>query len=242
MLWTRVEIAGKPADIFDPPTSPAGAVLFLHPYGLETPTENAVYTSELERHGLACCAPHGKHSWWVDRICAEFDLHLTAERHLLDNVMPWMRTRWNLPARGISATGISMGGQGALRLGFRYPDRFPIVAGIASAIDFYERHGTGSELDAMYPTREAARQDSATLQVDAARFPPHVWFACDPADHPWHRGNDRLAEKLTAFGLPHTADLDTSAGGHTWAYFDAMARPMFAFLADSLAKEKRRLM
>ena len=239
--WTHTHIAGKPADVFEPSAKPRGVVLFLHPYGLESPATNAVYTAELAKHGLACCAPFGAHSWWVDRVCPEFDPVLTAERHLLHNVLPWMRARWDVPGNAVAAAGISMGGQGALRLGFRHPDRFRVVAGVASAVDFWERHGTGAELDAMYPPRERARQDSATLQVNPAHFPPHVWFACDPADEAWHRGNDRLAEKLTAFGLPFTADLDTSAGGHSWGYFDAVAPAMFAFVADGLAKERRRL-
>ena len=71
---------------------------------------------------------------------------------------------------------------------------------------------------------------------------PHVWFACDPADARWFRGNDRLHEKLAALGVPHTADLDTTAGGHDWAYFDRMAEPMIRFVADGLAKESRRLL
>ena len=36
--------------------------------------------------------------------------------------------------------------------------------------------------------------------------------------------------------------LETTAGGHTWDYFDRMAQPMLAFVADALQKESRRLM
>jgi S-formylglutathione hydrolase len=236
--WTRITIAQKPADVFTPPgVAPRSAVLFLHPVGQESLADNAAYTAALARHGFACCAPRGMRSWWADRVCPEFDPALTAERHLLENVLPWMRERW--PA--VAVAGISMGGQGALRLGFKYPDRVPVVASVAGALDYHERHGQGSPLDEMYTSKEQCRQDTAILQINPHKYPPHIWFACDPTDAEWYRGNDRLAEKLTALGVPHAADLDTRAGGHTWAYFDAMAEPLFQFLADALTKQSRRL-
>ena len=65
---------------------------------------------------------------------------------------------------------------------------------------------------------EHPRLDTAVLHLAAARWPPHVWLACDPADDEWFRGNDRLHEKLAAYGVPHATDFDTTRGGHTWAY------------------------
>ncbi|MEO2090430.1 MAG: alpha/beta hydrolase-fold protein, partial [Gemmataceae bacterium] len=131
--WTRTDIAGKPADVFEPADPPRFAVLYLHPVGLESLADNAAYTAELAKHRLACCAPFGARSWWSDRVCPEFDPTLTAERHLLDHVVPWMRDRWRRP---IGAVGISMGGQGAVRLGFKHPDRFPVVGSVAGAFDY----------------------------------------------------------------------------------------------------------
>jgi S-formylglutathione hydrolase len=241
--WSRAEIGGKPADVFDPPGGPAGrwGLLYLHSNGCESLAANAAYTAELARHRLPCVAPWGGRSWWVDRVCPEFDPELTAERHLLRNVVPWMVGRWGLGPRGVGAAGVGMGGQGAVRLGLRHPDRFPVVASLAGEFDFHERWGEGSHLDEMYPTRERCRHDTAVLQLDPYKWPPHIYFACDPDDADWFRGNDRLHEKLAAYGVPHTFDGRTSAGGHSWAYFDRMAGPMIAFAADGLARESRRL-
>lgn len=239
--WSRIDVGGKPADVFEPPAPPRFAVLFLHPVGGELPSADAAYTAAFAARGLGVVAPHGGESWWVDKVCPEFDPAVTAERHLLDRVVPWAEARWGLRPRAFAAAGISMGGQGAVRLGFKYPDRFPVVASVAGAFDYHERYGLGTPLDAMYPTREHCRQDTAILHVDPHHYPPHIWFACDPADIEWFRGNDRLHEKLSAYGIPHTTDFDTSCGGHTWDYFDAMAEPMAAFLAEVLAKESRRL-
>jgi len=240
--WSRTAIAGKPADAFDPPGGPPRfALVYLHSVGCESLAANAAWTAELARHRVACCAPAGMRSWWADRVCPEFDPELAAEKHLLENVLPWVAARWQ-PLKSVAVAGISMGGQGALRLGFKYPERFPVVAGIASAIEYDRRYGQGTPLDDMYRSREACRQDTAGLHIQASKYPPHVWFACDPADDEWHRGNDRLHEKLLALGVPHEADLDTELGGHSWAYFDAMAPRLFAWLTNAMGKQSRRLM
>ena len=76
--WSRTEIGGKPADVFDPPGGARFAMLYLHPVGMESLSDNAAWTAELVRHRVACCAPAGMRSWWADRVCPEFDPVLTA--------------------------------------------------------------------------------------------------------------------------------------------------------------------
>ncbi len=238
--WSRIEIAGKPADLFTPVSTPRFAFLNLHPVGLESPADNPIYTQAFAEAGFAVVAPFGARSWWSDRICPEFDESISAESHLLNAVVPWMESTWRLSPRSIAVGGVSMGGQGAIRLGLKYPDRFPVVAGVSSAIDYHEWHGQGTPIDDMYRSKEACRQDTATLHVHPTKFPPHLWFACDPDDE-WFRGNDRLHEKLMAMGIEHAVDFTTRKGGHCWEYFDAMAKPMVQFCKAGLEKEARRL-
>lgn len=242
MPWSSDILHGKTLDVFEPTARGGAALLFLHPVGLETLKDNAVYTDLLERHRLPCVCPHGQRSWWTDRVCAEFDPVLPTERFLREQVVPWARARWGLGPRGLGVFGISMGGQGALRLGFKYPREFPVVAGIASAIEYQELFHAGTPIDEMYESKEQCRQDTALLHIHPYEHPPHVYFCCDPADDLCYRGNDRLHEKLNALGVIHTADLATRAGGHTWSYFEAMARPAVEFLAAGLATEARRLL
>ncbi len=233
MEWSRTEISGKPCEVFDPSgaAAPRFALLWLHDEDAAPPP--AALTTLLQKESLACAAPFGERSWWVDRVCPEFDPALTAERHLIDNVVPWMQSRWNLGPRAIAVAGIGMGGQGAVRLGLKYPDRFPVVASLNGDFDFHDRHGHGTPLDEMYETRERARQDTAVLQLDPYRWPPHLWFACDPSSE-WFRGNDRLHEKLRAYGVPHTIDFemtDTVRG----------LEVMLDFVVTGLKREARRL-
>jgi S-formylglutathione hydrolase len=242
--WTRVEIAGKPADVFDPPGEqrPRFGVLFLHPVGQETLSGNAAFTALFAELRLACVCPTGGFSWWADRICPDFDPVVTAAHYLLDSVLPFFASRWNLRPPGIGVTGISMGGQGALRLAFEHPQTFPVVAAIASAIEYHLLHGRGYSLDSMYDSKEQCRQDTAPMHVHPSHYPPHIDFCIDPEDRDWFRGNDRLHEKLTALGVPHTCDLTTRAGGHSWEYFDHMAGRAVRFLDAGLMQEGRRLL
>lgn len=243
-MWTLADIAGKPADVYDPPHAPRPrfAVLFLHGVGLTTLRDKPEFTRFLSEFQLACVCPHGQRSWWTDRICPEFDSRVTAERYLLDAVLPFFQERWGLGPPAIGLTGISMGGQGALRLAFKHAKLFPAVAAISPALDYHEWHGQGTPLDDMYESSEHCRQDTAILHVPPHDYPPHIFFAIDPDDGTWYRGNDRLHEKLTALGIPHECDLATRAGGHSWDYFNRMAERTIRFLVAGLEKESRRLL
>jgi S-formylglutathione hydrolase len=241
-MWTQVEIAGKPADVFDPPAKPRFAVLFLHDLDEKTLAGSRAFTAELQLHGLACVCPHGKQCWWLDRICSAFHPDTPPETYLLKHVLPFAEQRWRLEPRRVALLGIGMGGQGALRLAFRYPKRFPVVAGIAPALDFYEVYDLGPPLVEMYESKEQCRQDTAILHLHPTDYPPHIFFCIDPIDRLWYRGNDRLREKMAALGVPHTFGLTTLAEGHTWDYFDHMAGTVLSFLHDSLEEEARRLL
>ncbi|MCS6850150.1 MAG: alpha/beta hydrolase-fold protein [Gemmataceae bacterium] len=242
--WTQEWIGGKPADVFQPADTPKPrfGLLHLHHAGLGTLSEQPVFVRWLDHFRLACICPRGGMSWWADRLCPSFDPHITPERHLLQHVLPHFEVRWGLRPGAVGLHGIGMGGQGALRLAFKYPRLFPAVAAISSAIDYHEWYGRGFVLDAMYDSKEECRQDTALLHVHPTEFPTHIFFCCDPTDLNWYRGNDRLHEKLTALGIPHQCDLKTEAGGHSWQYFNHMAERSIRFLVEGLLQESRRLL
>ena len=115
--WTRVDIGGKAADVYEPAgvARPRLGVLHLHGIGLETLVDKPAFTRLFDELKLVCVCPHGQRSWWADRICPEFDPQLTPERHLLDNVLPFFERRWGLRPGSVGLQGISMGGQAALK-------------------------------------------------------------------------------------------------------------------------------
>ena len=242
--WSRLDIGGKPADVYDLAGGgpPRFGILYLHGVGLETLVDRPAFTRLFDELKLVCVCPHGQRSWWGDRVCAEFDPKMTPERHLLQNVVPYFTERWGIAPRSIGLMGISMGGQGALRLAFKQPEMFPVVAAISPAIEYHELYGQGTPIDDMYDSKEQCRQDTALMHIHPSRFPPHIFFCIDPADAAWYRGNDRLHEKLSALGVPHECDLTTPAGGHSWDYFNHMAERVVCFVHNGLEQESRRLL
>lgn len=242
--WSTTTIAGKTADVYEPLhlAAPRFGILHLHGYALQTLRDKPAFTRVFDELQLSCVCPHGQRSWWADRICQEFDAVLTAERFVLDHVVPFFKTRWGLSPRAIGLQGISMGGQGALRLAFKHPQLFPVAAAIAPALDYHDRYGEGSPLDDMYESKEHCRQDTALMHVPPYNFPPHLFFCIDPDDDRWYRGCDRLHEKLNALGITHVFEGGIRAGGHSWDYFNRMADKVVRFVHSGLEHESRRLL
>ncbi len=237
--WERILIRDRPADIFEPADADSlrFGVLFLHDRDGRTLRDWPAFSRILEAADLACICPFGNETWWTDRPCPSFDKNLTAERYLLDAVLPHFGERWKIAPRAIGLLGIGMGGQGALRLSFKCPQLFLTVAGIEPSIEYQELYGQGTSLDAMYDSKEQCRQDTAILHLHPAHYPPHIFYCCDP-ESVWYRGCDRLHEKMNALGVEHTVDFTTPAGAD---YAERMASPAFRFLIAGLEKEARRL-
>lgn len=243
-IWSQVDIAGHPADVFEPtrPSVYGFTVLYLHGVHLGRLIDHAAFSREFEAHGLRAIAPMTGPVWWTDRLSPAFDPRVTAERHLLDNVLPYVARRWSAAPPRIGLLGTSMGGQGALRLALKYPARFPVAAAISPAIDYHTRIDEGDQvLAAMYGDVESARQDTALLHVHALNYPRHLWFCCDPADYRWHDSADKLRMKLSSLGIPHECDLETGGGGHDFEYYNRLAPAAMRFLAERLERERLRV-
>ncbi len=242
--WSKTDVAGHECDIFEPgQMNPHGFVLiYLHGVRIGRLAGQSAFVDQFERHGLPVICPVTKRSWWTDKICQEFDPRLTAERHLLDNILPYIVRRWSATSPRIGLLGTSMGGQGALRFAYKHPNTFPVVAAISPAIDYQMRFADGDEtLPLMYRDPEAARQDTATLHIHPLNWPRHQFFCCDPQDDRWHESADRLRMKLYSLGVPHECDLETTGGGHGFEYYAKMAETAIGFIAERLEKERLRV-
>jgi S-formylglutathione hydrolase FrmB len=225
MSWQTQDIGGKTADLYVPSglQQPPFALIHLHGHSGKTLKDNPVYSAILEKFGFLCVCPHGKRSWWLDRICTEYDSEISPQQYVLKTLLPWIESEWSIVPPSIGLAGISMGGQGVLQLAYRQPRLFPVVAALAPAIDFHQWYGRGFPLDEMFSSREAARQETAILQFHPLNWPRHQFLACDPSDEQWFDSSDKLSMKLSSSGIAHEADLSTSRGGHSWEYFECMA-------------------
>lgn len=219
------------------------SVVFLHDVDGGGLTGRDAYLAELARYGLPCIAPLSGRSWWSERIWSGFDATCSTEHYLMERVLPFIAERWQSAPPAIALLGIGMGGQGALRLSFKYPSKLPIVAAVAPAIDFQAAYYDEDELALreIYNEPERARQDTATLHVHPLNWPRNIYFAADPADDRWYPSAERLKMKLSALGIPHEAELEDSAGGDADSYASLMAAKTVAFIVDRLDRERRRV-
>ncbi len=243
--WSEVMVAGHPCDVYEPPRRHEhGYVLvYLHGVHANRLIDETVFIEQFARHGLPVIAPITGQSWWSDKIYDQFDPKITAERYVLDHVLAFIKEHWNAAPPKIGLFGTSMGGQGALRLAYKHPNIFPVVAGISPAIDYQLRFKDGDEvLMQMYADAEAVRQDTATLHIHPLNWPRHQFFCCCPTDDRWWESADRLRMKLYSLGVPHVCDLETAGGGHGFQYYNAMAERTINFLAERLDKERLRVL
>ncbi len=244
-IWSEIDLAGHRCHVFEPAApSPHGyVVIYLHCNLSASLRGYPAFTEQFERHGLRVIAPITGQSWWTDRIWPEFDPHISAEAYVLQRVVPYVTEHWNARPPQLALLGVSMGGQGALRMAYKYPNVFPTVAAIAPAIDFQKRIDEGIDpgLLEMYGDAEEARQDSALLHIHPLNWPRNQFFCCDPADLRWHDSVDRLRMKLWSLGVPFECDLETTAGGHSFEYASHMAERIISFLAARLEQERRRV-
>jgi len=242
--WTQIELAAHACRVFEPSRSceHGYTVVYLHDVQGDNPAGRPWLARLLDAHGLRSIAPITGPSWWTDKICPPFDAHLTAERYVTEHVVPHVAEHWSARPPRLALFGVGMGGQGALRLAFRHPETFPVSAALTPAIDYHLLVEEGDEtLSLMYPDAEAARQDTATLHVHPLNWPRNLWFACDPADYLEHTASERLRMKLSALGIPHECDLESSAGTSDRPYDELMADAAIDFIVERLERERLRV-
>jgi S-formylglutathione hydrolase len=242
--WSSTVWKGRRLDVFEPAVpSPHGwCVLYLHDRDGRSPADGGVLPTLLERHGLRCLAPNGGPCWWTDRIWPDFAANVSAERYLADHALQWLREHWHVEPPRIALLGVGMGGQAALKLAYKHPNQFPVVAAIAPAIDYHRALEAGDPvLRRLYRDGEQARQDTATLHIHPLNWPRNQWFCSDPADPLWFDGADRLRMKLWSLGVPHECDLETTTGGDAETYGQRMLEPAVKFLVERLEAERKRM-
>lgn len=243
--WSQIELTGHICRLYEPPTpSPHNyCVVYLHCSESATLGGYPAFVREFDRHGLRVIEPVTGRSWWTDRIWPEFDAAISAEAYVMQQVVPYVGERWNARPPRLALLGVSMGGQGALRMAYKYPNVFPTVAAISPAIDFQKRieEGVDPGLEFMYRNAEDARQDTALLHIHPLNWPRNQFFCCDPTDVRWHDSAERLRMKLSSLGMPFECDLVTEAGGHSFEYASHMAPRVVGFIAERLEQERRRV-
>jgi hypothetical protein len=230
-MWETIEIESVPVErlrFSDHP--PRFSLVFLSDSDLRPPRQESLLHDWLIGQRIACVCPLIPDCWWSNRTDPDSPKPFSAETFLLEHLLP---TLFDSPIPPLGIFGVGSGGQGAVRLGLRHPNGFPIAAGIDSDLDHYEKFGRGFSLGRLYSSREQCRQDSAVLHVHPSRQPRHLFLGVDSVRHPAYRGNDRLHEKLSALGVAHRFEV---------APRERLWPTLLSFLEAAILTESRRLL
>lgn len=228
-LWRTVELAGHEVDVFEPDEARVDAVLLLLMSGEQRAAESQVLAKVLRELKLIAVSPRDTNCWWLDRVETTFDEVLEPLTFLNDHVVPYVANQFGVSPPGVKLLGNEVGGQGVLQLAFRRPREFPSVAAINAAIDFHEIHGMGSTVDDLFPNREAARQQTATLRLHPAAWPRRMMLISDPKSY-WYDGSDRLAMKLRSMGIPIETEFAATTEGDGGKFFEEQVESAISFL------------
>lgn len=169
----------------------------------------------LEGTPLIVIMPEGARSQWLNR-----NDHERYEDFLMQDLLPACAEFFPVRPGRWAIGGLSMGGQGALHLGLKYPERFASIYAHSSAIP------DRATLHSWLPDLTPALLDDADLCARAARTVTHrarpiLSFDCG-TDDPLLAENRAFHRHLATLGYPH--HYAEHPGAHTWAYWDKHVR------------------
>ncbi len=185
--WTSHVLRGHTCDLYRPPQPSTHnyCLIYLHGVHLESLRDKDAFLQWFDKFGLTVFAPQCGPTWWSDRPHPVFDEVLSAQDFVLKHVLPFIEESVGAKPPRIGLLGTSMGGQGALRFAYKFPDTFPVVAAVSPAVDYQIRLDEGDEtLLEMYGDRESARQDTAAAARASVELAATSVFLLRPGGWP----------------------------------------------------------
>lgn len=234
-----------PADKLDPKTRdyvprarPFKTLYLLHGmFGNYTDwTANTRVQRWAEERDLAVVMPSGDNMYYVNSLLP-FNDYGTFVGEELPRVMARMFPL-STAREDTFIAGLSMGGYGALRNGFKYADTFSRIAALSSAItvldpaappiagdkavfgDLAEAAKTDKNYHLCY---ERLRERVAAGEAEM----PEVYLACG-TDDAFITSTRALRDELVADGVALT--YDEQPGGHDWDFWDAQIKKVIDWL------------
>jgi enterochelin esterase-like enzyme len=138
-----------------------------------------------------------------------------AERWIVEDVCACVREQ--VPSHGpLFLSGLSMGGYGALRLGFKYARRFKGISAHSSITRAEQMLDFVRERDLRLDEMEPGEPDILFWAEKHLHELPPLRFDCGREDSLF-AANQELDRDMTAMGVRHR--FDAFSGGHSWAYW-----------------------
>jgi putative tributyrin esterase len=199
-----------------------------------TRTALAQYASA---HQLIIITPEGNNGWYTDSATTPTDKY---ESYILQELIPDVdhRLRTISDRRGRAIAGYSMGGYGALKLGFKHPELFAFAASLSGALDATSRTDEASIMQTFGESDSSERKSNDLVRL-AEEFPgeriaqlPFFYLDCG-RDDPWLSSNQRFAAVLSERKIP--VEFRQLPGSHIWPYWDKQVREVLRVASEMLA-------
>ena len=198
-----------------------------------------LYNSNIVRHvanlPLIVVLPDGGTSRYVNMSRHERFGKQNYEDLLVDDIPAEVARLFHVRSGPWAIGGLSMGGQGALRLGMKYPDRFASIWSHSSGLLKPDPEWLAM-LDDPDDASCFVQADRLQARVEAGGVLPAITFDCGVDDFVLE-GNRELHAHMDAIGLMHT--YLEHPGAHTWDYWDEHLPRALAQHAEVLAIKPR---
>lgn len=194
-----------------------------------------------EAKNLAVVMPSGDNSFYVDQLTPNNDYGDFIGRELVEitrKMFPLSRRR-----EDTFLAGLSMGGYGAIRNGLVYSETFSHIAGLSSAVHFFEAPSPGGSL--MGEERVFGDLSSALLtdknprvalaQLMERSMPlPRMYMSCGLQDS-LLEPNRTLKEHFLKSGIDLT--YEETEGNHNWDFWNDQIQKVLAWLPLEESRE-----
>lgn len=191
----------------------SGSRLEWFNYGLFTEADQLITQGQIQP--MIIVLPTGDQEYWVDHDKGGLQWGTYVAQDVVNYIDQNFRTKADPQDRAIG--GLSMGGYGALNIGFNYPDVFGVVSSTSAGLRPKDQDPNYLGNDAWYadhdPISLASGLDVQTLSS------LKIWIDCGTEDNEWFARNQLLDQILTDRGVPHV--WLPQPGGHTVQYWEA---------------------
>ncbi len=196
------------------------------------------------KHNFIIVTPEGDNGWYSDSVSTPNDKY---ESYIVKELIPEIDSKYRTLAdrehRVIA--GLSMGGYGSLKFGFKYPEMFSLIgsfSGALGATGFTEKNSgnIGKGIDAIMGAEDSESRKSndifkmvRELTPEKVKALPYIYQSCGTEDFLIQNNREYLA-LLNEKKVPH--EYREHPGGHTWPFWDEHVREFLAVAERRLKK------
>lgn len=196
--------------------------------------------------GLLMVMPEGNSAYYTNSVARPQDRY---EDYIVSDLISDVESRFPVtPSREARAiVGVSMGGFGSVKLGFRHPELYSFVGALSPAVDVPTRPFSIKRIDQWRfhssifgPSGSQVRHDNDPFALARAANPdrvPYFYLVCGDQEG-LLAVNMKFAELLDSRHISN--EFHVVVGGHNWAQWDKDVAGLFRSLNAHFSEESHR--